>query len=313
MMLSTTMTSPTCAAGLPFAAAGGALDVCARSLSELAGRVSGLTRRDLMNWPLHALRGLLPSAPQEQAAWRPTGEIATRLGVLIPPANIVCETEFPQALPPGFGVHFQRLQRPSKEITADSLVGMKDSVQAAAQTLALAPVDVIAYACTSGSFLSGSGEHDQIASDITGYTGKPAVTTSTAVLQALRAVGADQVYVITPYPAEIAAKSVDFVRDNGLAVSGDHTFACATSAAIRAVTVDDIVNQARAAMRQQPQTNAVFVSCTNLPSLEYIAALEGEIGVPVVSSNSATLWSALRTAGFADDLPVLGQLGRHAA
>jgi maleate isomerase len=40
--------------------------------------------------------------------------------------------------------------------------------------------------------------------------------------------------------------------------------------------------------------DAIFISCTNLKSLDQIARLEAELDMPVVSSNSATLWLGLQ-------------------
>jgi maleate isomerase len=42
---------------------------------------------------------------------------------------------------------------------------------------------------------------------------------------------------------------------------------------------------------------AVFISCTNLPTYDVIAALEAELGKPVLTANQVTMWSSLTTAG----------------
>ena len=38
---------------------------------------------------------------------------------------------------------------------------------------------------------------------------------------------------------------------------------------------------------------AVFISCTNLPTYDVIATLEAELGKPVLTANQVTIWSAL--------------------
>jgi len=43
--------------------------------------------------------------------------------------------------------------------------------------------------------------------------------------------------------------------------------------------------------------DAVFISCTNLKSMDQLTRLEEELGPPVISSNAATLWLALRWMG----------------
>ena len=46
-----------------------------------------------------------------------------------------------------------------------------------------------------------------------------------------------------------------------------------------------------------PDAQAVFASCTNLPTYDLIAPLEAELGKPVLTANQVTLWAALRQAG----------------
>jgi maleate isomerase len=48
-----------------------------------------------------------------------------------------------------------------------------------------------------------------------------------------------------------------------------------------------------------PDAQAVFASCTNLPTYDLIAPLEAELGKPVLTANQVTLWAALRRAGSA--------------
>ena len=40
----------------------------------------------------------------------------------------------------------------------------------------------------------------------------------------------------------------------------------------------------------QPDADGMFISCTNLRTIDVIARLEAELGVPVISSNLATCW-----------------------
>ena len=44
----------------------------------------------------------------------------------------------------------------------------------------------------------------------------------------------------------------------------------------------------------RPDAEAIFLSCTALPTIELIAELEAMLGKPVVTSNQATFWNVLR-------------------
>ena len=46
------------------------------------------------------------------------------------------------------------------------------------------------------------------------------------------------------------------------------------------------------------QSEGIFLSCTNLPTVEVIASLEKKLGKPVVSSNTATMWFTLKRIGY---------------
>ncbi len=45
------------------------------------------------------------------------------------------------------------------------------------------------------------------------------------------------------------------------------------------------------------QLDALFLSCTNLRTLEVIAPLEAELGMPVLSSNLVLAWHMSQLAG----------------
>lgn len=53
--------------------------------------------------------------------------------------------------------------------------------------------------------------------------------------------------------------------------------------------------------------DGVFISGTNYRTFEIIEQLEADLDKPVVTSNQATLWDALRTMGVDADLS-LGRL-----
>ena len=60
---------------------------------------------------------------------------------------------------------------------------------------------------------------------------------------------------------------------------------------------DDVVFElARRAMR--PGVDAIFLSCTNLPTFAILGDVEREIGVPVLSANETLMWGLCQAAGI---------------
>ena len=56
------------------------------------------------------------------------------------------------------------------------------------------------------------------------------------------------------------------------------------------------------------EVDAAFVSCTSLRMTHAIEVLEGELGIPVTSSNHAIAWHCMRLAGYAGKPNGLGRL-----
>jgi len=217
-----------------------------------------------------------------------------RIGVLIPPGNVTVEQEFPAYLPAGYRAHFNRLYRASVSVDKDGLLSMIRSSEQASRGLAQADCEVILYACTSGTFLSGPGREDEIGEMIRGWTGLPGYTTSTAVIRGLRALGAKRIFMLTPYTDDIHAQEIDFLAHRGIEVAGHDTFRCTDTVQIRDISSEQVAERVLSHRAQIKGCDAVFISCTNLLTMDQIAALERELGVPVTSSNACTLWIALQ-------------------
>ncbi len=60
-----------------------------------------------------------------------------------------------------------------------------------------------------------------------------------------------------------------------------------------------------------PTADAVLISGTGLPTAGVLDTLERELGKPVLSSNQAFLWRALRVAGVRTPVRGFGRLLRE--
>lgn len=214
-----------------------------------------------------------------------------RLGVILPSSNTTVEYEFSKALQDAdVSVHYARV--PLQEVTVQGLEGMECELENATQLLADANVDVIAFACTSGSLVKGLGYDSKLAKRISEVAHCPALTTSGAVLDALRALKARKVCLGTPYLSEVAAKEVCFLEGNGFEVLREQSLGIKENLKIGQLTPVDAEKLAKAVYIKE--ADVVFLSCTNFRTIEALPTMESEIGVPVISSNSATLWVALK-------------------
>lgn len=209
---------------------------------------------------------------------------------------------------------FSRLRLPDGKVTIEALEQMVQGprFEEAALELADAGVDAVAFACTSGSLLHGSAYDAGLRARLTAATDLPATTTATAVVEALRRLDARVVSVGTPYTDAINDLERDFLERAGFEVPRIVGLAKRHDREIGELTADDVAALARDACA--PGSDVLFLSCTNLPALPLVAALEEELGTQVVTSNSATLWHLLRIAGVKAQLRAgLGRLLAQAA
>jgi maleate isomerase len=158
--------------------------------------------------------------------------------------------------------------------------------------LASAQVSLIVYACTSGSLFNGLGHDIALSQRIGLLTGASALTTATAVLEALRTLGVSSVSVGTPYLPEVDEAEKRFLEQNGLEVVTIKGMGLKHNRKIGRIKPSDVFRLAMS-FRSDP-SQGIFLSCTNMPTLSVIERLERETGKPVVSSNRATLWAALK-------------------
>lgn len=119
------------------------------------------------------------------------------------------------------------------------------------------------------------------------------LTTSGALIEALREIGARRIAVVTPYTKSVTDSLEDYLGEAGITVTGRAYLGLTRH--IWKVPYRDVVDMARAAV--VGSADALFISCTNLPTYDVIPQLEAELRMPVLSANQVTMWAALRAIG----------------
>ena len=231
-----------------------------------------------------------------------------KIGLIVPPTNTVNEAEWGRVLPQGVTHHTVRMPIHLDHGTPEGRRALVADIVAKVRELAEARVDVVAYACTAGSMVH---PRHSLARDVEAATGIAVVTTAAAIVDALEALGARRVSVATPYHDALNAHEVAFLADNGieaLAIAGLGLGANgpADYPLIAETPLDKIEAHVEAAFVKG--SDACLITCTDFPTLLLHDRFERKLGVPVVTSNQATLWAALRRAGVGDGIPRLGAL-----
>jgi len=225
-----------------------------------------------------------------------------RMGLIIPSVNTYSEPQFNHYAPHGLGIHVARARvagewkRPLPE--------MKGEIADAAKLLSDAHPDVIVFHCTDTSMTQGEGKILDIVKDATGID---AMATSRLVLDALQALGMKKVVLLTPYKSNKSV--IDYLNAAGITVVADVALKLEASN-FGSVTPQDWARLAKE--NDRPDADGIFLSCTNTRQIEAIADIEKTLGKPVVNSNQAVLWGAVKRlsakVGAVKPMPQLGRL-----
>lgn len=238
------------------------------------------------------------SRPNWPPGWRAT------IGLILPVASPGGTYECSLILPEGVATISVPLDM--KEITVEALKGINEEVIEMSKRLFLA--DVIGYTCTAGSFIGGL-EHDRkIIAGIEKATGKQATTTATAVVEGLKALGANRIILVSPYIKEITDIEVKYFADQGFETVYHDSLGLASLVSVISQPLAETYKFAMQVYRQAPPADVMFITCGGLPSAEIIDPLEKATGMPVISSNICLMKQCLKLAKIHEPIQGYGKL-----
>lgn len=241
-----------------------------------------------------------------------TDSIGTRgtLGLIVLRTDETIEQEFRRIFTdPALALYVSRIPS-AAELTAESIEQMERDLPAAAALLPQTPAfDAVGYACTSGTTLIGA---DRVESLVRGQCNTRCVTNPlSAALAAFRHLGARTVGLVSPYAPEIARPVREAFETAGISVPHALSFGEEIEANVARIAPASLC-AAALEVAQSPDVDAVFLSCTNLRTLDIIKDLEQQLRRPVIGSNLALAWSLASAANALDLCTGPGTLFRRA-
>lgn len=226
-----------------------------------------------------------------------------KIGLIIPAPGAAPEREFNKYAPEGVSILTQRIL--FEKVDHDGLAALGDRVVEAAKLVSTGKPDLLVFGCTTGSLIKGVGYDQELIRRMEDAAGIPAVTTSTAVLAALRALGAKRVVVSTPYSDEVNETEKKFLENNGFEVLCIKGLGYTDPIRMPRTTFDQMYHLTGEVL--DSRADVIFVSCTGLGIVDGVSMLERDFQLPVITSNQTSLWYALRSLSIHDPLP-LGRL-----
>lgn len=228
-----------------------------------------------------------------------------RIGLIVLQADETLERDLRQLIPPETNLLVSRIPS-GAEVTEETLGRMATDLPAATKLLPQKQnYAAIGYGCTSGAAVIGPA---QVAALIRAAAPVTQVTDPvTALLAACTAMKILRLGILSPYVADVSVHLRKVLAQNDISTPVFGSFNEAAE--------DKVVRIAPASILAAAETlaasggiDALFLSCTNLRTLELIAPLEARLGLPVLSSNQVIGWHLMRLAGLAHQSSGFGQL-----
>jgi len=212
------------------------------------------------------------------------------------------------------GVRFSKAAMGHEEHTAQALRDLADAVEIESKKLNQGRIcDLIVFACTSGGFIEGPGHAQKLIDKIEKASGSPATTTISCVLELFRDMGIKKISLVGPYPdftfeEEVKlfdANEIETIYWKGLGLVpmseywefGMNPYSC--------------YKLVKEGAKAAPEADCVFLTCMVSPLLGVADTLEKEVGKPVISSQSATLYGILKKLGIPDPVYNYGEALRR--
>ncbi len=191
-------------------------------------------------------------------------------------------------------------------LTNETLKKMADDIpNVTKEILPDQKLDCVAYGCTSGTIAAG---YQSIFEKVNLVKPNTKVTTPiTSALNALKALGINNLSIFTPYTDEINQSVINYFKiEGGIEILELSYFDIASDLDIGKVDPQHVFETL--AKIDLSKSDALFVSCTALPVLSVINELEKKINKVVLSSNQTLIWDTLKEINYNNKVEGFGEL-----
>jgi maleate isomerase len=225
------------------------------------------------------------------------------IGIMPPQANPNVEPEMAAIFPPKVSMLTARLTSGLDNSRARLIDYIERLDQLVGQYEVCTP-DVIGFACTGSSYLVGPAREDELVARAAAARGCPVLAVAQCVHQALTALGARRIALLSPYPDWLSQAGIAYWQARGMTIAGFHMAPADVydTRKIYGLRSSRVLEVAR--MVERDGADVFLMTGTGAPTLRIIPSLERETGLPVLSSNLCLGWALLRAVGaIGTDVP----------
>ena len=228
-------------------------------------------------------------------------KINPKVGLLALSTDLTIESDFQsicQRLPLDLFVNRIHNENP---LTKENLLKMHSQIEPVTEKILPGQkINTVAYGCTSGTIAIGE---DKVKEKI--QLAKPDCYVTTPITSAIKAFNKmklKKISLFTPYPESVNKTILEYFNRKNINIISFNTFNIDLDEDIASVDPKFLLETLT--KLDINKADALFISCTALPALEILDAVEKKIGKIVLSSNQTLIWDTLRSVGY--KLPVQG-------
>jgi maleate isomerase len=217
-----------------------------------------------------------------------------KIGILTPSSNIIMEPVCSKMLAsiPEVSCHFSRFKVTNLSLDQDSLNQFQyEPILRAAELLADAQVDIIAWGGTSGGWL-GLDVDRELCSRITKLTGIPAITSMSAQLDAFSENALKSCHLITPYIRPINDLIVNQYKLNGIETV--NVLGCGETDNIMIGQISDERIENMIQSVSLSESEGISIVCTNFPAINSIDYFEKRYNLTIYDSIAVMVWKSIK-------------------
>ena len=226
----------------------------------------------------------------EKFSYVSTTDTRRKLGLITLQSDETIEDDMRKLLPSDVSLLVSRVPS-GQEVSLESLQGMTKHLTAAASLFPRGLCfDGVGYGCTSGTSQIGA---QRIASLVREGTETNRVTEPLSALVAVcKFARVKRLAILSPYIAMVSTKLCKVLEEQGVSTTVFGSFAEPNEA--RVVSIDNAsIISAATKLVKDIKVDALFLSCTNLRTLDAVGPLVKVLGIPVFSSNLVLAWHML--------------------
>ena len=172
-------------------------------------------------------------------------------------------------------------------------------------------IDLLLLGCTFGSHNRDIEWEQTCADRMEKASNIPSTTSNLTVLEAFNTLNVHKCAILTPYLDSENEKERKYWESNGISVtsiSGMNVDAITRKGKTIYSDADEYFIYQKKKKVHLDDADAVYLDCIQLTTLEIIDGLEGFYQLPVITSQQAALWGAVRRCRVGAKLPQLGKL-----